>query len=289
MVSRLETENVNKVVSLVRFTMGDNVWVFARYPNPVTVEVPPTEGGDPVAVTFESLTQMDIDYKEQHGGVQDVPIEIRMPIDQGPGPFVAGKKGPDVECEVWECNPDDPNGTVRAMWRGKIGLSEKNPPSGKSVVRLTIRGIKDELDVEAGMSCENECQNDLGGFLCGVDLESLAVTCVISSVDGFDVSVQGAADQLAITSPPDDRYWHRGKIKVNGYSIGVRSWLGPSPVLTLFRQPPAEWVGQVATFYPGCDKTPTTCDARFGQLHRYTGLGRTMPLTDPVIEGSTNV
>ena len=40
-------------------------------------------------------------------------------------------------------------------------------------------------------------------------------------------------------------------------------------------------VNDTVRVYPGCDRTPATCNTRFGNLTRFLGLGAMLPQRNP--------
>lgn len=177
-------------------------------------------------------------------------------------------------------------------WRLMKAL--RNPEQRRGLGRLEFLSHKARLFPPLGISAMPSCAWNLGDKTCTVDTVALQETGTVSFVGRKSLRLTNPADSGVISgknyldlSGPDDKYWHRGYVELDGLRIGIRDWnqAGPDPYLfQMVRQPPPSWVGQVVTLTPGCDKTPFICDKRYANLEQFGGFGYAIPAYHPVLE-----
>ena len=90
-------------------------------------------------------------------------------------------------------------------------------------------------------------------------------------------------------SKPDNDYWRRGYMEINGLRNGIRMWDGGAGGTAPYHfqmvdDVPSSWVGETVTLTPGCAKTPEICDSRWSNLEKFGGFGIAIPRHDPTTE-----
>lgn len=262
-----------RITTLVSFSWGSSTAKYARYDSDIVI------GPD----TYQSLPTLDVDYAEQHGGSQDTPITVTLPVSSNPCPLLVGQRVGAVEVSVYECEPDDPAGTVKQTFRGWVSVPSANPVSKIGVMKLTVVGLKARLDVSLGIIIGEKCPWPFGGPICGKDLTPLKVSGLISSIQGSRVV---CASTAGITDVLLDGYWRNGWITVDGYSVKILDWIQPD-VFIMGRSVPRAWSGATGLFTPGCSKligqnSSEVGSCRFwGRESRFGGFGTLMPNRNP--------
>lgn len=258
-----------RVTTLVKFSWGSSTARYARYDSDIVVGVE----------TYDSLPTLDVDYGEQHGGVEDSPLTVTLPVSSNPGPLLVGQRIGAVQVDVFECEPEDPAGTLKQTFKGWVSVPSANPVSKIGVMKLTVAGLKARLDVSLGILIGEKCPWPFGGPICGKDLAPLQVSGVISSVSGSRLRCSSTA---GITDVALEGYWRNGWITVDGYSVKIIDWISPDSFI-MARNVPRSWPGATGLFTPGCSKligenSSEVGSCRFwGREGRFGGAGTLMP------------
>jgi hypothetical protein len=118
-----------------------------------------------------------------------------------------------------------------------------------------------------------QCNHDLYGPGCGVNMEDHRYECTITAADGSrTVTISfGAADGVlagGILWVGRDRYF----IEQNEGSV-----------LTLLTRAPASLVGESAAVFEGCDRSYPCCRDRFDNTRRFGGFPK-FPINNPFLE-----
>jgi uncharacterized phage protein (TIGR02218 family) len=262
------------------FDFVDDVW------GPYLVEDLGTGGADalgcPVSF-FQTSADADITYNAQ--------LYTHLPIHRGNLKAVTGQGASKAELEV-EVHRDNPvaqlldaggfpvapvSVIIRRLhradladaalpWQGQIVRSSMQG----NVVTLVLGAIDRLLQRKIPRTLiQKDCNNVLGDATCQVFLPAFAYqgTVTAISADGRTVTVDGAG----AFAGTDTTYFVRGQLASptcrRAYIVGQD---GDAVVL----QFPAEGlaVNDVVTLFPGCDKRPTTCENRFGNLANRRGF-----------------
>lgn len=172
----------------------------------------------------------------------------------------------------------------QGYWRLVRGTQQADKEYGK--LRLTFRHLKGLLQVPLGISATPLCAWAFGDKTCGVDTSLLTETGTVASVGRKAVFLTDPGDSAMLTASPDNDYWRRGFLTVNGLSIGIRHWdkVTDKFEFRLVSDPPPSWVGETVTLTPGCPKTPEICDSRWSNLEKFGGFGIAIPQYHPVTE-----
>jgi uncharacterized phage protein (TIGR02218 family) len=130
-----------------------------------------------------------------------------------------------------------------------------------------IRGLSNRLQQTAGKLYSRLCRVDLGSSECGVNLAPLTDTYAITQVI--------AADTVRITTGRATGFFTFGKATfVTGANAGAVNevLLHDLETIRLFvPMPRPVVVGDQITLVAGCDKTPETCHAKFGNILNFRG------------------
>ena len=139
------------------------------------------------------------------------------------------------------------------------------------------------LKVPAGIIVNDQCAWTFGEHkTCKIHADLLSETGFLTVISGKTVTIPG------LTGGPiggADKWWHRGFVSYKGRRIGIRDWSPSDPThFQLLNQPPAAWLGASVTVTPGCDKTITTCRARYHNELNFGGMGHAIPAWNPIYE-----
>ena len=158
--------------------------------------------------------------------------------------------------------------------RGWLGECIATP---EGLFKTELRGFAELAQSPNGQIYGPECRAELGDVRCTVDVAALTESVTITSVtDRRTFIVSGAGN-------PDPAYYVGGVFTFTsgpnaGRSMEIAAWGVGSPEeaaiaqVTLFLPIGyAPEVGNTGTMRPGCDKTTTTCKARFNNLLNFRG------------------
>jgi uncharacterized phage protein (TIGR02218 family) len=130
-----------------------------------------------------------------------------------------------------------------------------------------IRGLSNRLQQTAGKLYSRLCRVDLGSSECGVNLAPLTDTYAVTQVI--------AADTVRIVTGRATGFFTFGKATfVTGANAGAVNevLLHDQQTIRLFVPMPRPIVvGDQITLVAGCDKTPETCHAKFGNILNFRG------------------
>lgn len=169
----------------------------------------------------------------------------------------------------------------------RLVLGTKTANQVRNKCRLSLRDIKALLEVPLGIPATPLCAWTLGDKTCGVDTAAAQETATILTVERKKIILTNPADSAVVTSKPDNDYWRRGFMEIDGLRIGIRMWDGGGAAKYEFQMVddvPAAWVGQTVTLTPGCDKTSTICNSRWSNLEKFGGFGIAIPKHHPLTE-----
>lgn len=275
---------------LVKLVFGD--------PDEPAAVVRFTDREEPIEGPFglhASVPKLKVELGSLSGHVERKPWAIEYPAGSVPGTFVYdlqltdGRAAPPVSGEVREVTIAPGGGGEVLFWhRGSLHAAELNPPGRPNVVRLEFATLKGTLAQSLGVAGLPTCAwpvfgdpktCDLDGV---IDLPSLVETGTITSIDRNILEITGLAAHR-------DRYWHRGRVSLNGVEIQIRDWKRGT-TFQLVTTPPLEWeetitaLGSLAvSVTPGCDRRAPTC-AAWANLANWMGAGVALPDYNPLFE-----
>jgi len=281
MPNPIDTVPAVQLATLVTFSWGTTPTRqrYCRWTGTITVS------GD----VFNPLPRMEVDLGEQTGGVQDEQVKILIDSSVEPIPRLDGQRFSPIEVLIEECDPQNAVATRRTRWKGEVDRAIFNAGGRSGIARVLCRGWRGMLDVSLGLLVDPSCDYTFGDpRSCKVSLADKTFqssNLTIASISGNVVTMSGS-DLSLVTSKPA-RYFHRGRLVVDGYSIMIRDWESGS-TFVMIRPPPREWVGAHPTVIAGCDHTldgPNGC--RFwSNEENFGGIGRKMLNRDPRFEVS---
>lgn len=230
-----------------------------------------------LGVDYISLPNMDITYPKMSGGLTDPPGKIDLP----PTAFSLAISGSEPVSEIFvtikELVAGAHDSVAKVRFAGQAAKSVRNFSGNRKVVRIEILPYKNFWDISMGVSADLQCGWGLGRGACGVNIESLVETGTITSLSSNQISLTG------LTSFATLNYFRDGFILKDGVSIKIRDH-GNTADLVLTKAPPASWLYQSVSVYPGCDKLLTTCQTKWSQEANFLGLGIGIPDYQPIAE-----
>jgi|GEM_PF-4399832 len=272
MASPLDTKSASALATLVTFSWGlaPTIVRYARWTSDVVI------GGQ----TFTALPLLEVDYGNQNGGTEDEPAKLTMTSSAEPLPRFRGQRFTPVSALIEECDPRDAAATRRTTWLGRVGDVEFNVDNRPDKARVPLIGLKAQLDRPVGIPITNECQDDLGGPMCRVDLAPLRKTATVVAINKNILTITDAA---VLARPA--LWWNDGTISVDGYEITIRHWESGSSFQMMW-PPPREWLNATAVLTPGCNKLIENCRSKYNNESNFTGAGTAMSSRNPQYETS---
>lgn len=149
---------------------------------------------------------------------------------------------------------------LRKGWLGEVKRAD-------SRFSAEIRGLANKLQQTQGILYSRLCRVDLGSQECGVDLGPLTDEHLIETVtsgDGFTID----------TARPSGFFTFGTCISLSGANAGAATEIlsHVNQAIRLFTPMPRPVaVGDQVRLVAGCDKTPETCHARFGNILNFRG------------------
>jgi uncharacterized phage protein (TIGR02218 family) len=155
---------------------------------------------------------------------------------------------------------------------------------GEHAFSAELRSGAHFFDQPQGRAFQRHCDADLGDACCKVDLRSYATSGVVRDFSGGVLTAD-------LASAFDAGYFNSGRVIFtsganHGASLTIKSHLsnaGQSAALALWTEPAAPVAaGDTVSLVAGCDKSPETCRAKFGNIANFRGFPH-MPGNDRVI------
>ena len=232
--------------------------------------------------TFVALPTLDIDLPPNTGALDEKPLALTVLRDTKTlfQNLSSGEGHAPVTVKVYEEYFEPGSGTTTVMFHhwGRVSRVKRNFQGRAEIVRIEARSLKSRLDVPLGLPANPQCVWRLGDSNCQVVVPTSAGTLTVSAAGNL-VTITG------LSAAPEDRYWERGFITLDGHSISIRRWRSAAATSFYTRNKvPASWVGQSVTVTPGCDKTITTCRSRWNQEEFFGGFGFAIPDYQPNYE-----
>jgi uncharacterized phage protein (TIGR02218 family) len=169
--------------------------------------------------------------------------------------------------EIWRVNWAEPE--QRALMRaGSLGEVKR----GAASFTAEIRGLAHRLGLEGGRVCQIACDARLGDARCGVDLALPAYRAsgTVASADGahrflaagLEAFAEGwfSGGLLRWTSGANEGW--EGEVKRHAGAL-VELWIGPLGAMQ---------AGDLFEITAGCDKSFSTCRAKFGNGLNFRGF-----------------
>lgn len=234
-----------------------------------------------------STPAMKINVPEITALLKEKPAKLIMQEDAFLLALSKGGANSPTSCFIWEVNKtlgeSSQDTKTLMLFRGRVSRSVRNYKGKSGSVLVEIKNWKSRLDLPINPGVvEHHCGWPLFGGKCALGLTASAFEKLgtIDAVDGKVLTVDGTN----ITLNPD-RWWHRGTVKFNGLELGIREWRANNPTkLFLVREAPPEWVGETATFLPGCDNLYSSCRDKFANEQFFMGPGFAVPDYMPLLE-----
>lgn len=153
---------------------------------------------------------------------------------------------------IWRGHASDPDGEFVAYWKGRVVAAKAQG----STIRLECEPVFTSLR-RPGLRAryQKQCRHTLYGTGCNLDKAAFAIAATAGAVSGAALTVAAAAGYA-------DGWFAGGMVGYGGVLRLVTAHAGSA--LTLMRPFADLTAGAAITLYPGCDRTLTVCDARFG-------------------------
>lgn len=272
MPNPLDITPATQIATLILFEWGEtpNRAGYIRWDTDVVVD----------GISYSAVPVLDVDYGEQDGGTNSQSVKIQISKTLTPIDKLIGQEYGEIIVTIMECDPTNALATLRKMFKGSIGKVSINVAGRANIARLEVNGWKKLLTIPLGIICDTRCPWTFGDLNCQVSLAPLKIQAPIVSIDKNLITVDNAG-----IIDKDEFYWHWGQIEIDGYPIMIRFWKDGG-VFNMTKIPPADWVGQIATFTPGCNKTIGTGNScRYWQNEsNFGGIGIAMPDRNPLLE-----
>ena len=157
---------------------------------------------------------------------------------------------------------------VTVVWKGRLASIKPTD----ATIELLLESIFTSLR-RPGLrqKYQRVCPHVLYGKGCNLDKAGFAVADIATAVSGTSMTIRAAASYPAV-------YFTYGMIKTAGGVFRmITNHSGSS--ITLIR--PVDFAGDFnITIYPGCDRTITTCNDKFGNRNNFGGFPY-IPLKNP--------
>lgn len=157
------------------------------------------------------------------------------------------------------------DGEIATIWNGRV----LNVRFFGSQAEIVLEPIGTSVRRNGlGRPWQRPCPHALYGSGCKVNPSAFRLQAAVDSISGTTVS----AGELASVA---DGYWDGGYVE---WPIGAgvferRDIIGHTGAsVTLDSVPVSLPLGTIASFFPGCDGTPETCNSRFSNILNFGGM-----------------
>ena len=234
---------------------------------------------------YESLPELEIDYSQQDGGIEDSPIGIIVRSDIDPIWKMVSQTHAPVTVRLLEADQNDLAAPPRVAFVGTVSKTRANYRGRTRLVRAEVQGPRAQIkDVSLGLKATDRCSWIFGSFPCGAPVVTVSAT--VTAINGTSLLFTTLPNNTLLAGA--GRYT-RGYVEFEGLRILVRSHDVPSKTLVLAKPAPQidgyTWLGKSVAVATGCTKTREAC-IEHGQSTNFMGIGLAMPPYNPIIEDS---
>lgn len=158
----------------------------------------------------------------------------------------------------------DDTGTLIDVIDLFTGVVEVNQGGGLTL-QLNVKSVVQKLNTDyPNKRYYPQCPYCLYGEECGVDVNQYRKRVIVVRVAGFN--------EVVFNTTFEDGYYNAGGVEwLSGKMVGQSNqiMLSKSGIISYMTPGDAQpSVGDEAYIYPGCDKTPATCKAKFNNFSR---------------------
>lgn len=267
-------------VALYLIEWGKTRWRYTSADRPITIDE--MVDGALVEVTYEPRAIKDSGMTQGQSSQNDLQIE-------GPGdlPIVRLYRGSAPTESIWltvrRRHYDDVERAAPIYWKGTVWNVRRPTPGRCSIVGKPLLASLKRTGLR--LCWTRECPHFLYDNQCRVDPEAWTVEGGVVGISGDSIRVTPATVK--------DAGWYRG---------GFASWTASDDgtlerrmieidtldeetgevTLKLFGLVDFIAIGDAVKMYPGCDRTPGMCQAKFNNLDNYGGF-KDMPTESPFV------
>jgi uncharacterized phage protein (TIGR02218 family) len=214
------------------------------------------------ARALQQSTGLSVDNSEAVGALSDAALDE--------ADLIAGRYD-GAEVRIWLLNWADPAQRL-LQFRGSLGEISRAAGGFKA----ELRGLTEALNQPTGRIFQRHCSAVLGDARCGFALTAPEFVTE-ATITGFDAAGRML---LAGLSGYSDRWFERGSLTLlTGQAAGLGGTVKldrlqePGRVLDLwYRLSAPVVVGDTLRLTAGCDRTATTCKAKFANFLNFRGF-----------------
>lgn len=266
---------VSQPVVLVEFTYG-SAPTHVRYTNGTSDYTADHDGN-----VYSAVVKLAVRLPTYTGGVKETECKIELPRDTFADRVSDGYPHAPVTVTIWEeiVSAAGAKQTL-TLFVGKMTKGIRNVGGRTGRVSIEFKNPKALLAVSMGLPCEDRCPWTFGDlatcdFAGNINLASKLEAGTLTTIVGRTVTITGLGAHA-------DRYWHQGYVDFDDCRIKIRQWVsGTSFILT--DEPRPDWLGQVVTAAPGCNKSIEVCRT-WSNEEQFGGIGYPIPSYHPMIE-----
>jgi|GEM_PF-1252276 len=255
--SREISEYGGAPVELFRFYHGADIWLFTSSAKDETY------GGE-----IYLSVPIKMSGTQQTGESKKVPITISMQSSENLiSKFRIVPPSSTTWLTIFRGHRDESTGEVdpaatAPFWLGRIrGVVFKG---GEADIKCDPMDAVLDREV-LRIQYQKNCNYSLYDSSCGIDRAAFAVTCVVASITDNVIALTSATFAGKPTG-----WFNAGEIVYNGDRREIKSHDTAGVTVMLPFEGMA--VGASVTVYPGCDKSLTTCAAKYNNVLRHGGF-----------------
>lgn len=235
---------------------------------------------------YTAVPELEITLTEQHGGVEDKPSFIVVPLSLDPFDKMIVSEHAEIELTIGEADLTDLTTAPFVHLIGHVVRTKARFRGKTRLMRVEVWGRKAFMkDVSLGLKATDKCPLIFGDpLICRAIVATVQAT--VSTIAGTELNFSVLPNDTAKGVWPDGRYT-RGFVQFEGlqlltlqHEIGAKQFI-------MAKSPPQivghSWAGKVVTVFEGCDKTILACEAH-GRQESFLGIGIKMPKYNPILE-----
>ena len=235
------------------------------------------KSADPEATgTDQTWTASPVAHSEirETGNIEKNDLNLTLPISDTIAKTYLSAKGNTTFLTVWRSHLDDPDEEYQVVAKERIVSGE---PKGNTIVIKTESIFTSARFGGRRSRFQKSCRHALYFKGCNLNRADFETAATVSAIDGNTLTISEAADQV-------DGYYKSGIVNYGGLFGWIADHTGDQVTLTF---PIVGLADDVTTngsasvkIAPGCDRSLTTCIAKFDNGDNHGGY-KWMPELNP--------
>lgn len=234
---------------------------------------------------YATIGSFELSSIKNTGEIKGTEVKITLSSDSFTQYLADGTKHSPVHCFVYERHIPTSGGPtdidLSTVFSGVVSKATASPKGKTGLIEITAMSIKGIWDIPLGLFEETHCVWPLYSGPCSAVRTNYYLALTVDSVSRNKLTVNTTPLLLA----KEDNWFTKGWVEYDGIVVDVRIWRSRDPlVFHLVQDVGSYWENRVIKAYAGCDKSVSTCRARFNKESQHGGFGVAIPAYNPLYE-----